>query len=109
MAKAKAVEDLTQREELVVAVQEKLGLKSKAAAKDTVDAVLGELASTLLKSGTTKGYVFRVHELATFKVQAVPARNRKNPRTGEIFAVAAHTKLTVKLAKPLRDLGKPKK
>lgn len=109
MAKAKAVEDLTQREELVVAVQEKLGLKSKAAAKETVDAVLGALAGTLSANGTTKGYVFRVHELATFKVQQVPARNRKNPRTGAIFPVPAHSKLTVKLAKSLRDLGKPAK
>jgi nucleoid DNA-binding protein len=108
-ATASNTADTTEREDLVLRVQKALDLPSKAAAKRTVDAVLGQLAEQLSENGTTAKWDFRVHELATFKVSPVGARNRKNPRTGEIFAVPAHTKLSVKLAKSLRDLGKPAK
>jgi nucleoid DNA-binding protein len=100
---------VTQHEELIASVQEKLGVKSQAKAKAAVEAVLVTLAETLNTNGVTPGYTLRVNHLGLFKVQAVPARKRKNPRTGEMFAVPAHTKLTVKLAKSLRDLGKPAK
>lgn len=98
--------ELTEREALVQAVQQELGLPTKTAAVNVVKTVLGALAANLLSNGKTAGYSLRLHELATFTVKAVPARKRKNPRTGEIFEVPAGTTIKVKLAKAIREVGK---
>lgn len=97
--------ELTEREALVQAIQQKLNIPTKTAV-NTVKAVLGEVAGLLMANGKKAGYRLPLSELAIFTVKATPKRQRKNPKTGEMFDVPAGTKIVVKLAKGLREVGK---
>lgn len=105
MAKT-AAPTTTDRDVLVANVQDILGLSSKAAAKRTVDAVLGAIVSEIQTNGQTKDWTLRLHELGSFKVVAVAQKTGRNPQSGEAKVIPARTKVKVTLAKALRDLGK---
>ena len=96
----------TTREELISAVQEELGLPSKAAAKKALDGVLNVIATTLSVNGKNPGYTLRIKELINFKVVKVAARDARNPLTGKKIPQAARTKVKATLVKEIKDLGK---
>lgn len=97
---------VTTREDIIQIVQSRLGLSSKAAAKNTVTTVLGTIAEELIANGKKPGYTMRLNDFLTFKVIAVAAKTGRNPQTGEKKAIPARTKVKVTLSKGLRDLGK---
>ena len=94
------------REQLYDAVQGTLELKSKAAAKRTVDAVFEAMAKQVAENGTDTDYTLTIPALGTFSVEDIPAGTSRNPRTGEATPRPARTKIKLKLAKALRDIGK---
>lgn len=97
--------ELSERDALIQAVQEKLGL-SKTKATETVKVVLGAVAENLLTNGKKAGHRLPLHELAIFTVKPTNERKRKNPKTGEMLTVKAGTRIVVKLVKALREVGK---
>ena len=97
--------ELSEREALILAVQAKLG-GTKTAAEAAIKAVVGSVAENLLANGKTAGHRLPLHGLAVFTVKPTDERKRKNPKTGEMFTIKAGTKIVVKLAKALHEVGK---
>ena len=78
-----------------VAADEKL---TKTQAKAIIDGVFKSISDAAVK-----GEEVSIPGFGKFKVQARPAREGRNPRTGETMKIAASKKLGVQPAKALRD------
>lgn len=83
--------------ELSDSVAAALGL-TKADGKKTVDAVFAAIADA-----AAKGDEVSVNGFGKFKVKASPAREGRNPSTGETIQIAASKKLTFAAAKAVKD------
>jgi DNA-binding protein HU-beta len=83
--------------ELVDVVAHAGGL-TKAQAKQAVDSVF-----TAIRDAAVKGDEISVAGFGKFKVQDKPARQARNPRTGETIEVAATKKVAFIPAKALKD------
>ena len=71
---------------------------SRADAETAVNAVLGSIGDAL-----AKGEMVSIAGFGTFTVKVRPARQGRNPCTGESIAVAASTVPAFKARKGLRD------
>ena len=71
---------------------------SKADAKKAVDAVFAAIAEA-----TAKGDEVSINGFGKFKVKATPAREGRNPSTGETIQIKAAKKLTFGPAKAVKD------
>lgn len=71
---------------------------TKTKAKEILDTVL-----TALRDAAVKGEEVSLPGFGKFKVQDKPARQGRNPRTGEALEIAATKKLVFQPAKPLKD------
>ena len=71
---------------------------SRAAADAAVNAVF-----TAITDALAKGETVTITGFGTFSTRARPARQGRNPRTGERIAIAASTAPTFKPGKTLRD------
>ena len=71
---------------------------SKAAASRALEAVIGGVRTTLKKGGTVSLVGF-----GTFAAKARPARNGRNPKTGEAIVIAAANVPAFKPGKGLKD------
>jgi DNA-binding protein HU-beta len=74
------------------------GKISKAQAKSLVDGVFNAI-----RDAAVKGEEVSVPGFGKFKVQNKPARQGRNPRTGETVNIAASKKLAFQPAKALKD------
>ncbi|WP_333836796.1 HU family DNA-binding protein [Novosphingobium sp.] len=83
--------------ELVDAVAASQGI-AKAEVRKTVDAVLAAIADA-----ATQGEEISLNAFGKFKVKDVPAREGRNPSTGEPIQIAASRKLSFAPAKALKD------
>lgn len=83
--------------ELIDGVAAELGT-SKADAKKVVEAVFGAVADA-----AAKGDEVSVSGFGKFKVKATPAREGRNPATGETIQIKAAKKLGFIPAKALKD------
>ncbi len=83
--------------ELSDSVAASLGL-IKADAKKAVDAVFAAIADAV-----AKGDEVSVNGFGKFKVRATPAREGRNPSTGETIQIKAAKKLTFGPAKAVKD------
>ena len=76
---------------------------SKADAESAVNAVLGSIGDALAKGETVS-----IAGFGTFTVKDRPARQGRNPRTGESVAIAASKVPSFEVGKPLGDeVGNP--
>ena len=71
---------------------------SKADAESAVNAVLGSIGDALAKEETVS-----IAGFGTFSVKDRPARQGRNPRTGESIVLAASKVPSFKAGKGLRD------
>ncbi len=71
---------------------------SKVDAESAVNAVLGSIGDALAKGETVS-----IAGFGTFSVKDRPARQARNPRTGESIAIAASIVPSFKPGKALRD------
>jgi len=71
---------------------------SKADAKKAVDAVFAAIAEA-----TAKGDEVSINGFGKFKVKATPAREGRNPSTGETIQIKAAKKLTFGPAKAVKN------
>jgi len=71
---------------------------SKADAKKAVDAVFAAIADA-----AAKGDEVSINGFGKFKVKATPAREGRNPSTGETIQIKAAKKLTFGPAKAVKD------
>ena len=71
---------------------------SKGAVRDAVDGVFATIGEAL-----ANGEEVRLPGFATFGTRSRPARNGRNPRTGEAVSISASTSPTFKAGKTLRD------
>lgn len=62
-----------------------------------------ELTAELIRSELQTHGVFRLRNVGTFRVHALPARIRRNPQTGEQIHVAAKGVVRFKPTKALSD------
>lgn len=83
--------------DLTDAVAAKTGT-SKADAKQLVDSVFGTIADAAMK-----GDEVSINGFGKFKVKASPARDGRNPSTGETIRIKASKKLTFAAAKAVND------
>jgi DNA-binding protein HU-beta len=83
--------------ELVDAVATTTGV-AKADAKKLVDSLFGAIAAA-----ASKGEEVAINGFGKFKVKASPARDGRNPATGETIKIAASKKLTFAAAKAVKD------
>ena len=83
--------------DLIDHVATKAGL-AKPAAKTAVDAVLAGIVEA-----AKKGEEVNLPGFGKFKVKDAPARQGRNPATGEIIEIAASRKLGFAPAKQLKD------
>jgi DNA-binding protein HU-beta len=83
--------------ELSDSVAASLGL-SKADAKKAVDAVFAAITEA-----AAKGDEVSVNGFGKFKIKATPAREGRNPSTGETIQIKAAKKLTFGPAKAVKD------
>ncbi|MFN3076666.1 MAG: HU family DNA-binding protein [Alphaproteobacteria bacterium] len=83
--------------DLVAAVAAAAGL-TKADADKAVDGLLGAM-TTALKDGDE----IRLSGFGAFYVKAVPAKEGRNPRTGEKIAIAASRQAKFTAGKRLKD------
>ncbi|MFC3671224.1 HU family DNA-binding protein [Novosphingobium pokkalii] len=83
--------------ELVDAVAASQGI-AKAEVRKTVDAVFAAIAEA-----AAKGEEISLNAFGKFKVKDVPAREGRNPSTGEPIQIAASRKLSFAPAKALKD------
>ena len=83
--------------ELVDQVAASLEL-TNADAKKAVDAVFGAIADA-----AARGDEVSLNAFGKFKVKASPAREGRNPATGETIKIAASKKLTFAAAKAVKD------
>ena len=85
------------KSELCAAIAEKTGMTKKDAEKFT-----GAFVETVIES-MKKGERVQVVGFGTFEVRERPARNARNPRTGETFAIEASKAPVFKAGKTLRE------
>lgn len=71
---------------------------SKADARKLVDGVFAAIVDA-----ATKGEEVAINGFGKFKVKDSPAREGRNPSTGEAIQIAASKKLTLTPAKALKD------
>jgi len=71
---------------------------TKADAKKTLDAVFGAIGDA-----ATAGEQISLNGFGNFKVKDSPAREGRNPSTGETITIAAKKKLTFAPAKVIKD------
>lgn len=71
---------------------------TKADAKKIVDSVFGAIADA-----AAKGDEIALNGFGKFKVKHSPAREGRNPSTGETIKIAASKKLTFTVAKAVKD------
>ena len=71
---------------------------TKADAKKYVDAVFAAIGDA-----AAKGDEIAINAFGKFSVKKTPAREGRNPRTGEPMAIKAATKISFKAGKLLRD------
>lgn len=71
---------------------------SKADAKKAVDAVFAAITDA-----AARGDEISLNAFGKFKVKASPAREGRNPATGETIKIAASKKLTFSAAKAVKD------
>lgn len=71
---------------------------TKAEARGIVDSVLGEIVGA-----AEAGEEVSLSAFGKFKVKASPARDGRNPSTGEAITIAASKKLTFAPAKAVKD------
>ena len=83
--------------ELIAAVAEKAEISKKDAEK-AVNAVTDAVAEELAKSGK-----FQLVGFGNFEVSERPAREGRNPRTGETMTIAASKTPKFKPGKALKD------
>ena len=83
--------------DLVDAVASNAGV-SKADAKKLVDSVISAISDA-----AAKGDEVAINGFGKFKVKASPARDGRNPATGETIKIAASKKLTFAAAKAVKD------
>ena len=75
---------------------------TQAAAGQAVKAVVNAILDTL-----SAGEAIRVSGLGTFDVAASPARQGRNPRTGETIAIAANKAVRFHASKAVKDALNP--
>ena len=85
------------KSELCAAIAAKTGLTKKDAEKFT-----GAFVETVIES-MKKGERVQVVGFGTFEVRERPARNARNPRTGETIAIEASKAPIFKAGKTLRE------
>ncbi|WP_070152032.1 HU family DNA-binding protein [Sphingobium phenoxybenzoativorans] len=83
--------------ELVDALAADQGI-AKSDAKKFLDAAFGVIASA-----AAKGEEISINGFGKFKVKDSPARDGRNPATGETISIAASRKLAFSPAKALKD------
>ena len=83
--------------DLIDAVAAQAGA-SRAEAKKLVDSVFGAIMDA-----ASKGEEVAINGFGKFKVKASPARDGRNPSTGETIKIAASKKLTFAAAKAVKD------
>lgn len=83
--------------ELVEAVAAAQGV-TKADAKKILDGIVDAIATA-----AAKGEEISINGFGKFKVKASPARDGRNPRTGEPISIAASRKLGFTPAKAIKD------
>lgn len=71
---------------------------TKADARKIVDSVFGAIAEA-----ATRGDEIALNQFGKFKVKHTPAREGRNPATGETINIAASKKLTFSAAKAIKD------
>ncbi|WP_337848232.1 HU family DNA-binding protein [Sphingomonas sp.] len=71
---------------------------TKADARKTVDLVFAAIADA-----AAKGDEVSLNGFGKFKVKDVPAREGRNPATGEAMKIAASKKLSFTVAKAVKD------
>ncbi|MBA4090286.1 MAG: integration host factor [Sphingobium sp.] len=72
---------------------------TKADARKTVDAVFAAIIDA-----AAKGEEISLNGFGKFKIKDTPARDGRNPSTGETIKIAASKKLTFAPAKAVKDL-----
>lgn len=83
--------------DLVDAVATKTGA-TRADAKTLVDSVFSAIADA-----AAKGDEIAINGFGKFKVKTSPARDGRNPSTGETIKIKASKKLTFAAAKAIKD------
>lgn len=83
--------------ELIAQVAEETGL-TKAASKEVLDSIVGQLVKILKKEGR-----FAMFGLGIFEVVKRKKRMARNPRTKEPAVVKAHKAVKFKAAKSLKE------
>lgn len=71
---------------------------TKVDAKKIVDSVFGAIAEA-----AARGDEIALNQFGKFKVKSTPAREGRNPSTGEAIKIAASKKLTFSAAKAIKD------
>lgn len=87
--------------DLIKAAAERTG-ESQAATGRIVDALITEI-----RQAACRGESVEIAGLATFKVEAKPARAGRNPSTGAEIQIPAKNAVTIKPAKALKDAANP--
>ncbi len=85
------------KKELITKLAEKTGSTQKAAAE-----MLGAFTA-VCEEALVAGESVTLPGFLSLTVKDVPARNSRNPRTGETIEVAAHKAVAVKVGKTLKD------
>ena len=85
------------KSELTAAIAEKADLSKKEAEKAATAFV------DVVRDGLAKGEKVQIVGFGTFEVKARPARNARNPRTGETIKISASKAPVFKAGKPLKD------
>lgn len=85
------------KQDLVCFIAEETGL-TKADATRALDAMMKGVTEGLKKEGkvTLTGF-------ATFAAKAKPAKNGRNPKTGEVVKIPARTAATIKAGSKLKE------
>lgn len=83
--------------DLIDVVATKSGV-AKADAKKLVDSVISAITDA-----AANGDEVAINGFGKFKVKASPARDGRNPATGETIKIAASKKLTFAAAKAIKD------
>ena len=86
------------KNELVTSMAEKTGMK-----KTEVEKVLKAFTDTVA-AGLKKGEKIQLVGFGTFEVAERPAREGRNPRTGETMKIAASKAPKFKAGKALKDM-----
>ena len=89
--------------ELAEALAAALGL-TKADARQAVDSVFD-----LITDAAAKGEEISLNGFGKFKIKDSPAREGRNPATGEPIKIPAKTVVKARIAKQLKDAVLPRK